>query len=158
MRVFTCAESFLSIHPSIHSVMNYLSMFSSTGPTIQSMEGPLLRPPAAQTSVTATTPPIIPLRACRCRGGAGRPRVMPLTANLLNTTWTLTQTQTPTLHPLPHALSTCLLRKAAPRPLPLNVPTSTCAPLLPPPAPTHHDPPTARGIKGMKWTHFFVLK
>lgn len=65
-------------------------------------------------------------------------------ANTISTTWTLTQTRTPTLHPQPHAPSTCQLKRAAPHPLPQSVPTSTCAPLLPRPAPTPRDPPIAQ--------------
>lgn len=117
--------------------------FSSTDPTTQSVGVPPPPPHAAQTSVTATTPPTTHPPGCRYHQGAGKPRSTPVMANPINTTWTWTLTLTHTRHPPPHALSTCQLRKAAPHPPPLNDPTSTCAPLLPPPAPTHRDPPTA---------------
>lgn len=120
------------------------SVSSTLDHTIQSEvpHHPLL--PAALMFVTVTTPLTIRRLAWHHQRAAGRPRAMATMANTTSTTWTLTQTRTPILHPLPPAPSTCQLRRAALRPLQLSAPTSTCAPLLPRPAPTLRDPPTAQ--------------
>lgn len=128
----------------LYTILYKLCVSSPSDPTTQSVVQPHLLLPAALMSATATTPPITRRLGWHRQPPAGRLWPMAAMANTISTTWTLTQTRTPTLHPQPHAPSTCQLKRAAPHPLPQSVPTSTCAPLLPRPAPTPRDPPIAQ--------------